>query len=275
MAVGAGITVVDSAPKVSVVPATPAGTPDSPAVAATDSARKRFVLDSTKRAEKAKADTAKRRAALLSRFPEAAASALIGRAVDARNYTVLKDDIRVMIMSPPVTLWREARAKSWKDSNMRPDFGVPYDVVDPIEVWSAWKAAVRERRPVYVIEAAPARAPWPEYKPEAIFDIKRGDISSIKVRKDGVDLDLGNVGQVPALVNVDAHEQQKKPNPGQVVATLPADVFAPRADGTVPRIDVVVGDRTRGGSVTLTVPEKMVRKLWEDFQAYRDAIAVP
>jgi hypothetical protein len=240
-----------------------------------DSARKRAERDSIKRADKAKADSIKRRNALLARFPEAAARSYIGSAVDVRNYTVRNEDIRVMIMSPQVTLWREAKAKAWKDNNMRPDFGVPYDVVDPIEVWSSWKATVRDRRPVYVIEAAPSRAPWPEYKPEAIFDIRRGDIASIKVRRDGVDVELGSTGQVPALVNVDAHEQQKKPNPGQIVATLPPEAFAPNADGSMPRIEVVVVDRGRGNSVTLAVPERIVRKLWDEFQAYRDAIAAP
>jgi hypothetical protein len=96
------------------------------------------------------------------------------------------------------------------------------------------------------------------------------------VRRDGVEIPLGGAGQIPALVNVDAHDKAKKPNPGEIVATLPPDAFAPRADGSMPKVDIVVTDRARGNSsVTLTVSDKMVRRLWDDFQSYRDAIAAP
>ena len=244
---------------------------DSVAAAARDSASK-AVADSVK---KFKADSVNRRNALVSRFPEAGARALLGGNLDAGNYTVRNDEVRVTIMSPPVTVWRDGRAKTWKEGNMRPDFGVPYDVIDAIEVWSAWKATVRARRAVYVVEAAPSRAPWPTYKPEEIFDIKRGDIASLKVRRDGVEIPLGNVGQVPALVNVDAHEKAKKPNPSEIVATLPPDAFAPRADGSMPKVELVVTERGRNNDVTLNMSEKMVRRLWDDFQPYRDAIAAP
>jgi hypothetical protein len=87
---------------------------------------------------------------------------------------------------------------------------------------------------------------------------------------------VGDAGQIPALVNDGAHELAKMPNPGQFVATLPHDAFAPRPDGTVPKIEVVVVDRTRRNSpIMLTVPEKVVRRLWDDFQPYRSAIAQP
>jgi len=128
---------------------------------------------------------------------------------------------------------------------------------------------------VYVVEAAPSRAPWPTYKPEEIFDIKRGDIASLKLRRDGVEIPLAGVGQVPALVNVDAHEKAKKPNPSEIVATLAPDAFAPRADGSMPKVEVVVTERGRNNEVTLNVPERMVRRLWDDFQPYRDALAAP
>ena len=267
---------VDTAPKTTVDTVVQQGAIRAPVVIASDSGKRRAERDSLKRLEKATADSIKTRAALIGRFPESAARAFIGADVDMRNYSVRNDDVRVMIMSPPVTLWRHARARAWKDANMRPDFGVPYEVVDPIEVWSAWQRTVSGRRAVYVIEAAPARAPWPSYKPEELFEIKRGDVTSIRVRRDGVDIPLGDEGQIPALVNESAHDLAKKPNPGQFVATLSPDAFALRADGTVPKVDIVIVDRSRSnGPVTLNVPERTVRRLWDEFQAYRAAIAQP
>jgi hypothetical protein len=246
------------------------------AAAVADSAKKRAERDSLKKVEKDSADSARRREAVVGRFPETAARAYVGTELNVGAYTVRNDDVRVMIMPPPVTAWRDARARAWKDANLRPDFGVPYEVVDAIEVWSGWRNTVQARRPVYVIEAAPARGPWPSYKPQEIFDIKRGDVSSVRVRRDGVDIPLANVGQIPALVNEAAHDLAKKPNPGQVVGTLPPEAFAPRPDGTVPKVEVLIVDRTRGNSpITLTVPERTVRRLWEEFQAYRTAIAQP
>ena len=229
LAVAAGAPIVDSsalaalratAPGISASSGSGAGAPvasanapaaNAPAanaltVAALDSANQKTAKDSIRKADKAKADSTRRRAAIVSQFPSAAARALVGSALDARNtYSIRKDDVRVTIMSPPVTQWRDERARKWKESNMRPDLGVPYDIVDPIEVWSAWREIVRSRRPVYVIEVAPDKLPWPAFEPTKVFDIRRGDIASVSVLRDGVAVTLGSVGLVPAVVNEDAH----------------------------------------------------------------------
>ena len=295
LAVVAGAPIVDSsavaalratAPGISAASGSVAGAPvaaanappaNALAAAALDSANQKIAKDSIRKADKAKADSTRRRAAIVSQFPGAAARAFVGSALDARNtYSIRKDDVRVTIMSPPVTQWRDERARKWKESNMRPDLGVPYDIVDPIEVWSAWREIVRSRRPVYVIEVAPDKLPWPAFEPTKVFDIRHGDIASVSVLRDGVAVTLGSVGLVPAVVNEDAHlKENKKAPPGEIAATLPIDAFAPKADGNLPRIEIVVSDRSRGNSVRLPVSDKLVRLLWDEFKPYRDALAAP
>ncbi|MES2521832.1 MAG: serine/threonine-protein kinase [Gemmatimonadota bacterium] len=274
-AVGASTAAVATGAPAATGTVPPAVAADVPAVTsvtgAADSARARAKTDSLKLV-KARADSVKRVEAALLRFPTDAARAFVGTAVDVRNYTVRKDDIRVTIMSPPMTLWRAERARAWKASNRKPGFDVPYDVVDPVEVWSGWKRTLALPRAVYVVEVAPAKAPWPDYKPEELFDINRGHIATVTVLRDGASLAMNDAAQVPALINDVAHERANKPIPLQIVGTLPPDAFTPRADGKPPKIELLVVDKTRGGRSTIEIPERTVKRLWDEFQSYRTAI---
>ncbi|HYW31778.1 MAG TPA: protein kinase [Gemmatimonas sp.] len=234
---------------------------------------KRAKSDSVKLA-KARADSVKRADAATLVFPGDAARAFVGTSVDVNSYTVRKDDIRVTIMSPPVTRWRADRARAWKVTNRKPQFDVPYDVVDPVEVWSGWKRALNLPRAVYVIEVAPSKAAWPAYKPEDVLDIARGHIASAMVIRDGTMLAIGDVGQVPAVINEVGYERDKKTVPSQVVGTLPPDAFIPRPDGKPPKVEIVVVDKTRPTRIIIEIPERTVRRLWDEFHAYRTGLTM-
>lgn len=122
------------------------GTAGSPAAAnlpkpAADSAKRRaFVRDSLRRdstrreaarVAKATADSIAAANDRRTRFPDAAARAMLARGVDAKARLAKNDDIRAVIMPTPVFVWRAEQARAWKDAHPKPT-GEKYAAVDPI-----------------------------------------------------------------------------------------------------------------------------------------------
>ena len=282
--------VADTAKRVAVVPAlapTSSVAQILPNIDSTKAATAKAVVDSTKRVQKdsLKRDAVRRtRAAAEStlrvnnvraRYPEAAVLAILERGVDAKSRMVRGGDVRAVIMPTPIFAWRAAQARAWKDANARPIGGV-YEMVDPIEQWSAWSALVSSRRAVYVLEVTPDKVPWPSYAPEKIFDMKRGDVASVELLRDGASIALDASSHIPALVNAAAHTTAGKPVPNAFVATIPPTAFLPRDDGSLPKIELLVHDASRNGAITrIQLGDSFVRRLYDDFAPWRDAIARP
>ncbi|MBL0170086.1 MAG: serine/threonine protein kinase [Gemmatimonadaceae bacterium] len=245
-------------------------------VALRDSVRRDSVRrDAAKRAQKAAADSAAKANSVRARYPEAAERAMIGRGIDAKARLVKSGDVRAVIMSTPMFVWRAEQARAWKNANTGPG-GTVYSVVDPIEVWSAWTPLAASHRAVYVLEVTTEKAPWPAYAPEKLFDIKRGDVSAVEVLRDGAPVSLDATSRIPAVVNGPAHLAAGKAVTNAFVATLAPTSFIPREDGTWPRIELLVHDATRDGAITrVTLSESLVRRLYDDFAPWRDAISRP
>lgn len=248
---------------------TPAEVADSVKRVQRDSVRK----DSVARLDKARRDSIRRRAAAIETFPESAIASARTVTPNWRERMKVDNDVRVVLMTPQVSAWRADQARKWKETHVRSDGGPAYDVVDPIEAWSQWKRLVSVRRPVVVIEVKSERAPFDRVDPEKIFDFKRGDIQSIQLLRDGTAMSLLNVERVPAVVNEARHKEQGKAVPFSMVAITPPDAFAPRADGSWPKMEVVTTDgMNRGREVRLQLADAVVRRIYEDFASYRDAL---
>ena len=228
-----------------------------------------------RRAQKAAADSAERANSVRMRYPEAAERAMLARGIDGKTRIVKSGDVRAAIMPTPVFVWRAQQGRAWKDANTTPEGG-RYDAVDPIERWSAWTTLVSAHRAVYVLEVTSEKAPWPTFAPERVFDIKRGDVSAVEVLRDGTPVSLDAMSRIDAVVNGPAHLAANKPVPNAIVATLAPTTFIPREDGSLPKIELLVHDATRNGAVTkLTLSESLVRRLYDDFAPWRDAISRP
>lgn len=240
------------------------------------------------RAEKAKADSEKalatRRAkevadslaeaaSARARYPDAPLRALIQRGIDVKAHVVRDNDIRAVIMPTPMFVARAEQVKAWKDANPRADGG-RYDFADPIERWGAWNALVSGRRAVYVLEVAPDKTPYPAIDPQRVIDFKKGDVVSVELLRDGTVIPLDDKAQLPAVVNAAAQQAEGKPVFNGFVATVPTSAFIPRDDGKMPRMELRVQDATRGGAATrLVLSESLVRRLYNEFAPWRDALA--
>ncbi len=239
-----------------------------------DSAKR--VRDSTRKAvarqTKDRADSIARVNSTRARFPEAAARALLAKGVDAKARTSKNDEFRVVIMSTPIFVWRDEQARAWRNAHPSAG-GEPFAAVDPIEYWSPWSTMVASRRAVYVMEVTTDRAPWPSYEPEKLYDLKRSDVADVELLRDGVAVPLDAGSRVPSLVNAPAHSQAGKRVPNAFVATLAPTTFVPREDGSMPKFEVVVHDAMRNGAPTkITINATIVRRLYDDFAPWRDAL---
>jgi hypothetical protein len=239
--------------------------------AAADSARR----SALRKAQKAAADSVAKVASARARYPDAAARAMLERGVDVKAHIAKNDDVRAVIMATPMFVWRAEQGRAWKDAHTTPGGG-SYDVADPIERWSGWNALVASRRAVYLLEVAPDRTPWPAFDPDKLFDIKKGDVMSVELLRDGSPVTLESNAQVPAVVNGPAHLAAGKPVPNTIVAVLAPTTFIPREDGTLAKFELRVRDASRNGAVTrIVLSESLVRRLYDEFAPWRDALARP
>lgn len=264
---------------------TPPPTP-TPPVSATqsskalaDSARK-FRRDSikkeaAKKALSAKSDSVSQVRNVRLRFPEASLQTRVARGFSTKDLMVRGNDIRVVIMPTPMFVWRAAQARAWNDANAKPGGG-RYDAVDPIERWSAWSGLVSTRRAVYAVEVTNDKVPWPSYTPDKLVDLRRGDITNVEFFRDGVPVAIDNVAHIAALVNATDHVSVGKFSPKSFVGSIAPTVFLPHDDGAWPKIEVLVHDAERaGGPVRMTLPAAMVKRMYDEFGPWRDAIARP
>jgi len=272
-------TPVATAPTASPTPGT---TPDRMAAIAREKARSlaadsaKRLRDSTRKANaqqsKDRADSIARATSARARFPEAAARAMLARGVDVKARLAKNDEFRVVVMPTPIFVWRDEQARAWKNAHPLPS-GEPIAAVDPIEYWSSWSTMVATRRAVYIIEVTTDRAPWPSYEPEKIYDLKRGDVSDVELLRDGVAVPFDASSRIPSLVNAAAHSSAGKRVPNAFVATLAPTTFVPREDGSMPKFELVVHDALRNGAVTkITINATIVKRLYDDFAPWRDAL---
>jgi serine/threonine-protein kinase len=261
-----------------------AGAAASGTAAAGAAGRRSTGADSSRRvgADTAKSNAAKRAkvtadsvaavAAARARYPDAPARAMIDRGIDVKAHTLRFDDMRAVIMPTPMFLWRAEQGTAWKSGFKRPD-GSAYEMADPIEQWSAWRGLVSGRRAVYVLEVAPDRTPWPKLDPDAAVDFKKGDVTTVELRRDGQPVALEQSTTVQAVVNAEVQQAAKKPVFNGFVAVLPPTAFVPRDDGTMPKIELIVKDATRAAPSKTTLSEALVKRLYNEFAPWRDALA--
>ena len=261
---------------------TAAGTPKAgtPVVKPSADSLKRAQRDSAKKEtarkmQKATADSVARIKNVRSRFPEPAIQVRLARGIVTKDLMVRGDDIRVVIMPTPMFAWRAIQARTWNDQNPKASGG-NYDAVDPIERWSAWSGLVASRRAVYVVEVTTDRVPWPSYLPDKLIDVRRGDITSVEMLRDGVPVPFESVGHIAALVNAADHVAAGKFSPKSFVAAIAPTAFLPRDDGSWPKLELLVHDAARsGGPVRVNLPLSLVKRMYDEFGPWRDAIARP
>jgi S1-C subfamily serine protease len=208
-------------------------------------------------------------------FPAEPIRAVAANAMyDVRPYQLAEGNFRVLMMTPQVMAWRQARAQQaleqWKREKRGK--GVMRDIIDPIQVWRDWDEYVSERRAVVVFNVMPSRAAFPFYEPDKLQDIMDGDVQDMKLFRDGKEIVPVEKLRIPAVVNADEHRAQRRRVALQGVYVYRAEDFAPRPDGSVATYSITLWEQSRPSNpvkIAIDNRKKMIEMIWRDFTAYR------
>jgi len=136
--------------------------------------------------------------------------------IDLAPYRAAVQGYRVLAMTPPVIAWRDstiARTKAYWDSPFQLD-KYPYERVDPMQAWSAFRATVSERRPVVVLSVVPEGVPELRYKRFPDVSEPRSDrteVRTARLLRDGQPVLALDSARFAAVVNPKDYQDRKRP----------------------------------------------------------------
>ena len=188
-----------------------------------------------------------------------------------RRYRVATGSFEVLVMTPPVMGWRDARAKSAlsKMQGAARGTNAPLTKADPVQGWRGWDACVKERCAVVAINVVPDRTPFLYHKPTEVVDFRSGNVRSVTLMRDGVPVEAIESAIFPAVLNSADYAARNRPVFSQGIALYRAREFAPRPTGGVSRYEVVVVDATRPDRpVRIAIESGIIQAIINDFAQY-------
>jgi len=193
--------------------------------------------------------------------PEGDIAAAESRTPELESYRATAGTFDVIAMTPQLFAWRLAQSAS-PTAEDNP-FAIPSRTTpppkDPIVEWRSWRAYREERRAVVILQASPDRAAWPAVSDKPI-DIRRGDVVSMVVTRDGTPLVPLEHQRILAVGNPDIYRRERKPIPNSAVYVFhPAD-FA--ATGATYQVEIT--DANGNKRVTGTLPAAMLQAIARD-----------
>jgi hypothetical protein len=190
---------------------------------------------------------------------------------DLAPYRAGGQGFRLLAMTPPVLAWRDstiARTKAYWDSPFQLN-KYPYELMDPVQGWPAFRATISERRPVLVLSVLPDGVPEIRYKrfPE-LSDAKSDkiDVRSARLVRDGQPIIALDSARFVAVVNPKDYQEKKRPIREEHVFVFRLDEFAKTGAYSVE----VTG--TGGGKpVNLVLPQALLDAVRADAARWRPA----
>jgi len=190
---------------------------------------------------------------------------------DLMPYRAAGQGYRALAMTPPLLAWRDstiARTKAYWDSPFQLN-KYPYELVDPIQGWSGFRATVNERRAVVVISVVPDGVPELRYKrfPELSESGKdKVDLRSAKLIRDGQQVLALDSARIAAVVNPKDYQDKKRPVREEQLLVFRLDDFAKPGAYSVE----VVGSNERK-PVSLALPQPLLDAIRRDAARWRQA----
>jgi serine/threonine protein kinase len=188
---------------------------------------------------------------------------------DLAPYRAGAQGFRVLAMTPPVMAWRDstiARTKAYWDSPFQLN-KYPFELVDPIQAWPAFRPTIGERRPVIVISVVPDGVPELRYKrfPD-VSDPKadRIDLRSARLIRDGQQIVALDSARIAAVVNPKDYQDRKRPIREERLLVFRLDDFAKTGAYSVE----IVGSGDRK-PVNLVLPQALLDAVRRDAARWR------
>ncbi len=198
--------------------------------------------------------------------PEVDITAAEGKTPELESYRATVGTFDVLAMTPQLFAWRLAQsAQPTAEDN---PFAIPSRTTpvpkDPIFEWRPWRGIRDERRAVVIVQVSPDRAAWPAVADKPI-DIRRGDVVSLTLTRDGTPLVPLESQRILAVGNPDIYRRERKPIPNSAVYVFhPAD-FA--ATGASYQVEIV--DANGNKRVTGALPAAMVQAIARDLAPWQ------
>jgi serine/threonine protein kinase len=188
---------------------------------------------------------------------------------DLAPYRAAGQGYRILAMTPPLLAWRDstiARTKAYWDSPFQLN-KYPYELVDPIQAWTAFRPTINERRAVVVLTVVPDGVPELRYKkfPELSESGKdKVDLRSAKLLRDGQQVLALDSARIAAVVNPKDYQDKKRPVRDERLLIFRIDDFAKSGAYTVE----VVGSNERK-PVSVALPQALLDAVRRDAARWR------
>jgi serine/threonine protein kinase len=190
---------------------------------------------------------------------------------DLAPYRAGGQGFRILVMTPPVLAWRDstiARTKAYWDSPFQLN-KYPYELVDPIQAWPAFRSTISERRPIIVISVVPDGVPELKYKrfPD-VSEPKndRADVRSARLVRDGQQILALDSARISAVVNPKDYQDRKRPVREERLLVFRLDDFAKTGAYSVE----VVGSGDRK-ALNLVLPQAVLDAVRRDAARWRSS----
>ena len=216
---------------------------------------------------------------------------------DLGPYTRQLDAFRLVLMTPQVAAWRQARAEKEAAARVAKGEKLAGGRIDPIEGWVDWDDHARGRRPVVLVSVAPRAnnkqsvgrglgsllgavtgkinvgdidladdgVVFPYYGADELKEFY-GDVREVTILKDGEPLDPVEEVRIPAALNAGDYASKSRRLPAQVIQVYRAEDFGPRPGGRAARFQVMVRDAASKQGKLYELDRRMITPVWRDVQ---------
>ena len=188
--------------------------------------------------------------------------------IETAPYRAAGQGFRVFAMTPPVLAWRDsaiARTKAYWNSPFQLN-KYPYELVDPLQTWSAFRPTVSERRPVILLSVVPEGVPELRYR--RFPDVSDGradrtDVRSARLVRDGRPVAALDSARIVAVVNAKDYQERRRPVRMEQLLVFRLDEFGPAGAYSV---EIVPGT---GRAVNLALPQPLLDAVRRDAARWR------
>ena len=183
--------------------------------------------------------------------------------IETAPYRAAAQGFRVFAMTPPVLAWRDsaiARTKAYWDSPFQLN-KYAYELVDPLQAGSPFRATGAQRRPVVLLSVVPDGVPELRYRrfPD-VSDQRadRNDVRSARLVRDGQAIAALDSARIVAVVNPKDYQDKKRPVRMEQLLVFRLDDLTPAGAYSV---EIVPGS---GRAVSLALPATLLEAVRRD-----------
>ncbi|MGH7696579.1 MAG: protein kinase domain-containing protein [Gemmatimonadaceae bacterium] len=189
---------------------------------------------------------------------------------DLQAYQTTQDGLTVLLMTPQVMAWRDDQVKQKVQASqvMSISDSQPRRIVDALQQWREWGDYVRERRAVVVLHVTPELAGYGKLARQGVVDLKRGDVTGMRLYRDNVLVPPIETTRIPAMANPEAYRNQNLYVYNAGIGVYAPRDFAPKRDATWPEIRLEIADARPNRTVNIILPVAALQAVQRDLSSY-------